>query len=417
MKITLAGIEFDKLNEFSKFATELDLFGVIQLTDPIKDKKGSILIKDHVFVKDTALKKLETIPDQYNPKFKVHMTTEVISRIKKALSKQITSDSEKSKNEFLTILFKNDQSSTVSMENLIMSSFYSNDIVLVLYKIMLEQPEFFRHLVSMGLISLGTVIQKNYGIRLINRYVFLAGILSDIIFFGSDYWQNSNLDDNVMPKITNLSAKIAQNLNMPAQIVSAIQNHFVRGIYVVENNSVKIDTNVLNLNPFLESIPRETGADSELIDNENYDESVKIITECLKITRFISETYKRLGGENIAEKLLVMFTYNVEKKIFDKEIAYPMIDRFKEYEQIVKRTKKIAELENKCIHPPSAWAYPKPKATQILCKNKVTECPHYTTGWDINVVSAQEAIGFIGTALKPGNYPKCSLEKGLEEFK
>ncbi len=415
----MAGIEFNELREFAKFATELDLFGVVQLTDPIKDKKGSILIKDHVFVKDTAIRKLETIPDQFEPKFKVNMSSDVIGRIKKALSKQIASDAEKSKNEFLTILFKNDQTSTVSMEALITSAFYSNDIVLVLYKIMLEQPEFFRHLVSMGLISLGTAIQKNYSIRLINRYAFLAGILSDMIFFGSDYWQNSNLDDTVMPRLTSLSARIASNLNMPSQIVSAIQNHFVKGIYVIENAGTnKIDMNVLNLNPFLENVPRETSADDyEMIDNENYDESVKIITECLKITRFISETYKRLGGDNIAEKLLVMFTYNVEKKIFDKEIANPMIERFKEYEQIVKRTRKIAELENKCVHPPSAWAYPKPKATQILCKNKVVECPHYSSGWDINVVSAQEAIGFIGTALRPGNYPKCSLEKGLEEFK
>jgi hypothetical protein len=418
MKITLAGIEFDELKEFTKFVNELDLFGVVQLRDPIKDKKGSILVKDHVMIKDTALKKLETIPDQFEAKFRVHMTTEVSSRIKKALTNQIMKDSEKSKNEFLTLLFKNDQSSMISMEQLINSSFYTNDLVLVLYKIMLEQPEYFQHMVSVGLICLGTAIQRTYQIKLINRFAFLSGILADSIFFGTDYWKSSNLDDNTMPRICSLSSRIAQNLNMPAQISTAIQNHFLRGVYIVEPAEKPIDFNVLNKNPLLENIPRESGADDyEIVDNENYDESLKIVTECLKIARFIVETYKRLGGDNIAERLLVMFTYNVEKKIFDKDIANPMIDRFKEYEQIVKRTRKIAELENKCVHPPSAWAYPKPKATQILCKNKVTECPHYTRGWDINVVSSQEAVGFIGTALKPGSYPKCNLEKGLDEYK
>ena len=45
MKITLAGIEFDELREFSKFVNDLDLLGLVQLRDPIKDKKGNILIK------------------------------------------------------------------------------------------------------------------------------------------------------------------------------------------------------------------------------------------------------------------------------------------------------------------------------------------------------------------------------------
>ena len=41
----------------------------------------------------------------------------------------------------------------------------------------------------------------------------------------------------------------------------------------------------------------------------------------------------------------------------------------------------------------------KTKTTQILCKNKVFECPNYISGWDINVVTAQEAVGYVGTAL------------------
>jgi hypothetical protein len=39
MKITLAGIEFDELREFSKFVNDLDLLGIVQLREPIKDKK------------------------------------------------------------------------------------------------------------------------------------------------------------------------------------------------------------------------------------------------------------------------------------------------------------------------------------------------------------------------------------------
>lgn len=419
MKITLAGIEFDELKEFSKFVNDLNLIGIVQLRDSIKDKKGNILIKDNVHIKDTTLRKLESIPGQYESKFRVNMTPELTARIKKALTSEIMPLIQKSKNEFIPILFNNDQSSIVSTEGLINSAFYTNDLVLVLYKIMLEQYDFFQHIVSMGVMCLGTVVQKNYSIKLIHRYAFLTGLLADIIFFKTDYWRNSNLDETLMTKLAKLNAQIAQNVNLPTQIVSAIQNHIVKGVYVVDKPD-PMDFNILNQNPFLESIPRETGAveDYELVDNEYYEETVKILTESLKITRFISETYKRISGaDNIAEKLLIMFCYNVEKRIFDQGIANPMIDRFKEYDKIVKRTRKIAELENRCIHLPSAWAYPKPKATQILCKNKLTECPNYISGWDINVITAQEAVGYVGTALKPGSYPKCKLEKELGELK
>ena len=137
MKITLAGIEFDELKEFSKFVNDLNLIGIVQLRDSIKDKKGNILIKDNVHIKDTTLRKLESIPGQYESKFRVNMTPELTARIKKALTSEIMPLIQKSKNEFIPILFNNDQSSVVSTEGLINSAFYTNDLVLVLYKIIL----------------------------------------------------------------------------------------------------------------------------------------------------------------------------------------------------------------------------------------------------------------------------------------
>lgn len=66
MKITLAGIEFDELREFTKFVNDLDLLGVVQLRESIRDKKGNILIKDSVHIKDSTLKKLESMPGNTN---------------------------------------------------------------------------------------------------------------------------------------------------------------------------------------------------------------------------------------------------------------------------------------------------------------------------------------------------------------
>lgn len=410
------GIDFEDLKEFNKFVYDLKLIGSVQLKESVRDKKGNILIKDSIPVKESALKKLESIPGQFDPIFKVAMTNDLVNSIKKALTQEALPGIQKNKNEFTTILYSHDQSSIVSVENMINSSFYSTPLVLALYKIMLEHYEFFQHMISMAVLCLGTVVQKSYQIRLIHRYAFLTGLFADIAFFKTEFWKNSNLDDTNMLKIAKMSSQISQNIVMPAQVTSAIQSHIVPGMYVIEKPT-PMDFELLNTNPFLQA--QEIENKSEEInpaDTENFDEALIILTEALKITRFISETYKRLSGaENIAEKLLIMFTYNVEKKFFNQELANPMIARFKEYEKIVKRTRKIAELENRCIKPPSAWAYPKPKATQILCKNKEYTCPHYVAGWDINVVSSQESVGYVGTSLRPGSYPKCKLEKELGE--
>ncbi len=146
-------------------------------------------------------------------------------------------------------------------------------------------------------------------------------------------------------------------------------------------------------------------------------EAVHLLTEAMKIARFIKETNKKLENskEDIVEQLLVMFTYNTEKGIFLKDLAYPLIARFKEFKSTVARIRKVAELENRCINPPSAWAYPKPKATQILCKNKIYTCKYFVGGWDISIVNPQTALGYLGLPLNPGSYPKCKLEKELSE--
>jgi hypothetical protein len=269
----------------------------------------------------------------------------------------------------------------------------------------------------MGLICLGTVIQKSYAIKLIHRNAFLTGLCADLILYKTNYWKNANLDDMLMVELTKLNVQVAGNLGMSDEIIYALQNHVVRGLYIVEMPE-PMDFEILKQNPFLAITSSEKENNTNAADNEYYEDTIKILTESLKITRFISEANKKLDdSEDIAQRLITMFAYNVEKKNFDAEIADPMIDCFRQYEKIIKRMRKIAKLENLCLHPPSAWAYPKPKAVQILCKNSHHTCVHYISGWNINVITAQEAIGYIGTSLKPGSYPKCKLEQQLTDLK
>jgi len=415
MKITKEGIEFNEFKEFSKFITNLELMGTLQLREALTDKKGNILIKELVYVRDSSIKKLESMPDQYTPTFKIQTTTELVNKIRKKLSLEVVSILEETEKSFVSILFNQNTANMKNAENLISNSFYSDSLVLVSYEIMMEDLPFFHHIVKMGLLCLGTVIQKNYAIKLIHRNAFLAGLASDLILFKTNYWKNSNLDDTLMLDLMKLNIQIAENIGLPEEIIYAIQNHIVRGLYVVDYPE-PVDFELLKKNTFLQNSSIEKEKNSAQ-DNEYYEDTIRILTEALKITRFISEANKKMPDtEDIAQKLIVMFAYNVEKKNFNEEIANPMIDCFRQYEKVIKRIRKVAKLENLCLHPPSAWAYPKPKAVQILCKDNHHTCLHYISGWNINVISTQEAIGYIGTSLKPGSYPKCRLEKDLSEL-
>lgn len=417
MIISSEGIEFNELKKFSKFVSDLELLGTVQLRDALTDKKGNILIKDLVYVRESSIKKLESIADQYTPSFKIKTTPELIAKIRKALANSIIPVVNETEKSFISILFNNNTSSLQNVESLINNAFYTDMLVLALYEIMTEDNEFFQHIVRMGLICLGTVIQKSYAIKLIHRNAFLTGLCADLILYKTNYWKNANLDDMLMVELTKLNVQVAGNLGMSDEIIYALQNHVVRGLYIVEMPE-PMDFEILKQNPFLAITSSEKENNTNAADNEYYEDTIKILTESLKITRFISEANKKLDdSEDIAQRLITMFAYNVEKKNFDAEIADPMIDCFRQYEKIIKRMRKIAKLENLCLHPPSAWAYPKPKAVQILCKNSHHTCVHYISGWNINVITAQEAIGYIGTSLKPGSYPKCKLEQQLTDLK
>ena len=416
MIISSEGIEFNALKEFSKFITDLELLGIVQLREALTDKKGNILIKDLVYVRESSIKKLESIADQYTPSFKIKTTPELTAKIRKALANSIIPIVNETEKSFISILFAKNPSGMQNVESLINNAFYTDLLVLALYEIMIEDNDFFHHIVRMGLICLGTVIQKSYAIKLIHRNAFLTGLCADLILFRTNYWKNSNLDDMLMIELTKLNVQIAGNLGMSEEIITAIQDHVIRGVYVVDMPE-PVDFELLKQNPMLGHSSNEKEKNVSPSENEYYEETVKILTEALKITRFISEANKKLtDSDDIVQRLITMFAYNVEKKNFDAELADPMIDCFRQYEKIIKRMRKIAKLENLCLHPPSAWAYPKPKAVQILCKNSHHTCLHYVSGWNINVITAQEAIGYIGTSLKPGSYPKCRLEQQLAEL-
>ncbi|MCB1176029.1 MAG: hypothetical protein KDK36_00490 [Leptospiraceae bacterium] len=413
MEINGKYIEFYDLKDVRNFINENDLFGIAQLETPIMDNGGSILIKEHVNIKESALRKLETLDGQYEKKFQVRLNSELLEKLKQKLFADILPKIEKSKFKFISYLYNNYPPDGVNYKNVIQNCFYKKELVIYLYFLKINNHDFFNYISETALLVLAIVALKSYQFRFLNRYAFLSGLFSDICLSETDNWKYSYESEMDMDLVAKTSSQIALRFHLPEEIYIPIQSQRIQGIFS-EGTSKPVEADILANHPLLNSTIDSSDKDEE---GENKQEVIEIITNALKIAKFLIEVNKKIeDDEESSQKLIMMLTYSTEKGLFSGEIANPVIDSFKQYERLVGRTRKIAEMESKCLYKPSAWAYPKPNATQILCRDRVFNCPHFLSGWDINIVTTQTAYGYVGVSLSPGSYPKCKLERELESL-
>lgn len=413
MKITTDGIEFNDLKNFTRFAYDNDLVGILQLSEPLKDKTGNILIKEQVNIKESALKKLETMEGQYEPSFKLRITEELLNKLREKIVAQILPRIEQSRVPITRYLYQSNSSSISNYRNFLTTSLYKPWLVLYLYDLRYYKSDFFYYVIDLALLSLAVAIQKSYQFRFVNRYAFLTGLLADILLSETESWRLPYASDAELAFVGNLTSSVAQRLYLPEEIYTPLQKQQIPGLYA--ENSKPLDIELVKKSPLM-TLNLDKGDSEVEEENEFKADCIHVVTESLKVARFVMECYKKIDDkEQMSEKLIIMLTYNTVKGTFDSGVAEPVIRCFKDHEKVVRRIRKIAELENQCLRKPSAWAYPKPNATQILCKDRVLDCPYFLSGWDINIVSPQSAFGYVGTALMPGSYPKCKLEKDLQQ--
>ncbi|MCC5813285.1 MAG: hypothetical protein JJT78_00890 [Leptospira sp.] len=422
MKITSTGFEFNDFQNFKKFAVDQELVGSIQLLEPILDKNGNVLIKEKVSVKESMMKKLEDLDGQYIPVFKLTLNGELLKKIKYQLAKAVFRRFEDPTNRFLHYLYRESNTELPNYRGIITNAFCTRNLTLVFFRILLEKPQFFNHCADLGLLSMGSVIQKRLGIKMVNRYSFLSGLLADICLIDTDYWKRP-LSGKHIASYSKLSANVVETLSLPYELVDAINAHPILELVMdTDEEQTEINLDMIRSGSKLKDI-LTTDANSDEVTSEDTpgddgvgEKTATYATEALRIGRYIVENLKSISErDQISEKLLVMFTYNTEKGFFAKEVADLMIKQFKMFDHVVKRIRIITDVEKKCRFPQSAWAYPKPKAAQILCKDRKYECPMMVSGWDIKVIQAQDAFGYIGTNLPAAVYPKCALEEELQE--
>ncbi|RHX94935.1 hypothetical protein DLM76_06260 [Leptospira yasudae] len=426
MKVTHSYLEFDSIEDLIDFTKEFETGSMIRFLSPIEDNSGNVLVKEEVQVKESALARLKDIKGQYTPKFEVKLNKELVEQIQNILAIKIVNQLKISEMKFLKFMYEN---TTYNYKGIIRNSLLSKKIVLALLKVYNQNINFFRYISELGLLTLGIVmIPDTMKFRLLRRYAFTAGILMDIPRINADRFTKLPAEDSEKVRVAQKCSDILQKLDLVEFSYSAISSHMPLGMMDNPDRPISIDKSGQE-NPdeafFDDIISNDGESDSkendksreDAIPEKSYDFFQALLTDALKLARYIANvSHNAADKDYVMEELVYYIAYNTSKKYFDELLANPLVSIFKEFEVNVKRMRKIAEVEMKCMYPPSAWAYPKPKSSQVLCKNKVWGCPNIVMGWDIHVITAQEAFGWVGTSLPIDNYPKCKLEEELDSI-
>tara|TARA_Y100001937_G_scaffold95450_1_gene129653 strand:- start:57546 stop:58913 length:1368 start_codon:yes stop_codon:yes gene_type:complete len=414
MKVTENGILFEDLARLNGFYLELRLQGILKFAEPVEDNTGNILIKEDVYVKESFFEKLKEMSGSYRAHFLVPLTDELITKISEFLVRKLGDLTKAGPGHFLTRLLDLPHHRP---DAYMRSAFRNKSIALSAYRIYRDNDDFFTHLCELGLLNMAIVMQKYLKVRGIHKNAFLSGFLSDLPLAGQSTWKEPSTDIDQVRSRARKAAEMADRLRVAPEVSASIAE-FPQGFPIPDfprNNIPDGEAGTFSAE-HLENLTSSPVEEEQLAEQPMNEQAREILTESLRIAHFILETKKRIEDSDFfAEEMVYRVSYNAGKGVFHDDLIQPIVRKFQEFELEARKMRRLAEIENKCIHPPSAWAYPKPRAAQILCQNHVQSCPKMVRGWDIHVISPQQAFGWLGTDLAAGEYSKCELEELLQK--
>ncbi|MEM7181900.1 MAG: hypothetical protein AAF518_13365 [Spirochaetota bacterium] len=406
MKLKPNSLEFHELGDFLTFVDAYHLANSIQLKNELTFDNGETLLRAGSVITDSIIKRLIEKEDKFEHYFQVQLSGVFIEKINSILANAIFKRITTGHNPITNHLLSNTDR-MVDYQGIIQNSLFRPAITMTLFYFYKEARDFFHYLTDMGALCLSIILQEEYNLKFINRYAFLAGLFKDIPFAGTKEWKRQNFNEATYIELAKAASFLGDKIELPYEVISAIE--FPVLVIMEEAKSEYIDVDKLRENPFFENVVR----DAPMEETEQSAQIIETLVEALKITKFVSEVHNRLMQEKNSDgKLLTMFKYNIEKGFFTNELAHKIVEKFKKYEELLDGIRTVAAIEKACPFQ-SAWAYPKPRSTQVLCQKRVTKCPLCIPGRDINIVQRLSPYGYLGVALEKGYYPKCKLEEKL----
>lgn len=410
MKLNGESIIFDEISVLELFYNTLSLQGVLKLSEDLKDNSDKILIKEGIPLKPSTFEKLNEIKGSYKEQFSVKITKDLTHSISVYLA-----------NHAFTVI--QDWAFLERLYNIeghryhsyIQNAFKNKRLAVACFILLNRNLTQYKNMITQALLCLAIIMYRFLQIRRIHLHSFLSGLLMDVGDPEGILRHEAASNREALARLKRKSCEVVESLGVSsvvAQSITAQESFEELATEIPEPPVPPADTASVTIADFLAS---ESEADESTDSSPENEAAVLQITEALKFARYIWYLRERLGeDEHSAEEISFRSAYSAQKGLFHMAMVEPILKIFKEYELEIRAMMKVAEQEQKCLHLPSAWAYPKPRATQMICRFNRRDCPLAKPGWDLTVISPAEAFGWIGTALEPGQYMKCQLEDGLK---
>lgn len=415
MKLGPNGLMIDNFGELEAFFYALNLSGVLRLNEDLKDRQDKILIKEDIAVKQSQIDKLKEIRGAFNESFSIKLSSELVEIITNSLVGSI--EQYVSEHPLFRRLYEEPGKRAFRY---VFQALKHPRIAVSAYILKQQSPDHFAHLCRLGILSLGIALHLPMRLPRIHTTSFLMGFLSELPFPSRKVMLDAYDSSFALREVSEKAGMMASRLDAPVVVVEAIRSaqafselaQEIAGDADATKESRQIDS-MENVLFFEESAE---GGDSDA--HKDDERLIPVLAEILKFTRYVFFLFTKLEhSEHLIEEVSFRVAYNARKGFFNLDLVNPVLKRFREYELEYRSLMMLADIEGRCPYRHSAWAYPKPRATQVICRHTVTSCPHLQNGWDLHVVSPQEAFGWIGASLDEGRYQKCDLEEELAKIR
>ncbi|MCE9499728.1 MAG: hypothetical protein K8R21_04405 [Leptospira sp.] len=377
-----------RINTVNRFADYLGGLELIRLEDEIKDEEGRVLIQAKRPLRDSILQSLlnRGMDDKVTLRFENHkgfsgaLVTAVMKEIERFVSLSSFS--------FASHLLKKSEMDLIRVVNGAMQNdFFSGFITLQLY----EKNQIMEHLFEVAITATGifaVLKPKDYSYSDL-IHIFQAGILHDFAMAESTKWE----EEEDFDKETDHDLRSANGLKdkeIHGDIPEIIQTH---------NHLEK----------------KYIGAEKK---DSWYQNPVELSGIIIKLLEYFCFLKRKLNtDDDFLPKVMYHISLQAEKGYFPKYLLSFFIDHFSKYEDFFHYGASIGKVENMCPHGSYALAYPKPKSTQVVCRDSSIPCMHRLASQNIKVVSLENEkySSRLGEQLEPGWYEKCAFSDKLPE--
>jgi hypothetical protein len=217
MKLSGDAIIFEDVLSLETFYNQLELQGILRLSEDLKDNSDKILIKADVPLKPGVFEKLREIRDSYQEKFSVRITSELNRKISAFLTDHALHAIDDW--SFFKRLYAIEGH---RYQSYIRNAFGNRRIAATCFILMHRNTARYTALISQALLTLAIIMYRFLPIRHVHINAFLAGLLMEIGDPDGSLSRAAAQESDALNHLKRKSADLASSLGASKTVVNTI---------------------------------------------------------------------------------------------------------------------------------------------------------------------------------------------------